>query len=219
MAGEKNAIDIIDKALETTDEVFKRVKEVLTTARSEVLNLETEKKQAEEEKSKLEEHEAELEASKTNLEEIKKQLEEETKKLEQDKKERDQKIGAMTEEQMRLLDEYEKVKVELKKFAQAAAEQEEMELNFDKIQALLSIYRVLIEEIWQGHAHYRILHVLHGDKEEMNREELKNSTGVGGAFVLRSVQELARVGLLEYDENSGTAKLKKRLFPKKAIES
>jgi len=124
----------------------------------------------------------------------------------------------MTEEQMRLLDEYEKVKVELKKFAQAAAEQEEMELNFEKIQALLSIYRVLIEEIWQGQAHYRILHVLHGDKEEMNREELKNSTGVGGAFVLRSVQELARVGLLDYDEDTGMAKLKRRLFPKKSLE-
>ena len=218
MTGEKNAIEIIDGALETTDEIYKKLKDVLTTAKAEVLNLETEKKQAESEKTRLEAHEAELEAEKSNLEDIKKQLEEETVKLEKEKQERDQKIGAMTEEQMRLLDEYEKVKVELKKFAQAAAEQEEMELNFDKIQALLSIYRVLIEEIWQGQAHYRILHVLHGDKEEMNREELKNSTGVGGAFVLRSVQELARVDLLDYDEDTGTAKLKRRLFPKKSLE-
>ncbi|MFX1275587.1 MAG: hypothetical protein ACFFBP_00250 [Promethearchaeota archaeon] len=218
MTGEKNAINIIDEALVTTDEIFKKFKDVLITARSEVLNLESKKKQAEEEKNRLEDHEAELEAEKANLEDIKKQLEEETKKLEQEKKERDQKIGAMTEEQMRLLDEYEKVKVELKKFAQAAAEHEESELNFEKIQALLSIYRVLIEEIWQGQAHYRILHVLHGDKEEMNREELKNSTGVGGAFVLRSVQELARVGLIDYNEDLGTSKLKKRLFPKKALE-
>jgi len=218
MTGEKNAIEIINGALGTTDEIFKKLKDVLSTAKTEVLNLETKKKQAEEEKVRLEAHEAELEAEKSNLEDIKKQLEEETEKLEKEKQERDQKIGAMTEEQMRLLDEYEKVKIELKKFAQAAAEQEEMELNFDKIQALLSIYRVLIEEIWQGQAHYRILHVLHGDKEAMNREELKNSTGVGGAFVLRSVQELARVGLLDYDEDTGTAKLKRRLFPKKSLE-
>ena len=145
MTGEKNAIEIIDGALETTEEIYNKLKDVLTTAKTEVLNLETKKKQAEAEKTRLEAHEAELEAEKSNLEDIKKHLEEETAKLEKEKQERDQKIGAMTEEQMRLLDEYEKVKVELKKFAQAAAEQEEMELNFDKIQALLSIYRVLIE--------------------------------------------------------------------------
>ncbi len=52
----------------------------------------------------------------------------------------------------------------------------------------------------------------------MTREELKNTTGIGGAYVLHSVQELAKVGLLEYDMDTGTAKLKKRLFPKKAIE-
>ncbi len=52
----------------------------------------------------------------------------------------------------------------------------------------------------------------------MTREELKNTTGIGGAYILHSVQELAKVGLLEYDMDTGTVKLKKRLFPKKAIE-
>jgi seryl-tRNA synthetase len=152
------------------------------------------------------------------LEEHQKQLEEETMKLEKEKQERDQKIGAMSEEQMKLLDEYEVLKVELQKFAQASEDQEEMEFNFDRIQALLSIYRVLIEEIWQGQPAYKILETLHGEKEEMSRDEIKNTTGIGGAFVLRAVQELAKVGLLEYNEDTGTAKLKKRLFPKKALE-
>jgi len=201
----------IDDALKTAEEIFKQFSETLNTARNELINLETEK-------VRLEAHEKQLEKEKSRLEATKKQLEEETQKLEKEKQERDQKIGAMSEEQMKLLEEYEKVKVELKKFAQASADQEEMEFNFDKIQALLSIYRVLIEEIWQGQPHYRILETLHGEKEEMTREEIKNTTGIGGAFVLRSVQELANVDLLEYDEDTGTAKLKKRLFPKKIIE-
>lgn len=52
----------------------------------------------------------------------------------------------------------------------------------------------------------------------MTRDQIKNTTGIGGAFVLRSVQELAKVGLVEYDMDTSVAKLKKRLFPKKALE-
>jgi len=225
MSDENSTLKGIDTALKTAEDIFKQFTETLNVARNELINLETEKKQAlegkkdlEEEKSRLVQHEKQLEQEKERLEVHQRQLEEETKKLEKEKQERDQKIGSMTEEQMKLLDEYEKIKVELKKFAQASANQEEMEFNFERIQALLSIYRVLIEEIWQGQPHYRILYLLHGEKEEMTREQLKNTTGIGGAFVLRSVQELAKVDLLEYNEDTGTAKLKKRLFPKKALE-
>ena len=208
----------IDDALKNAEDIFKQFAETLNNARNELINLETEKKQALEEKVELEDEKNRLEQHEKELVEEKAVLEEETQKLEREKQERDQKIGAMSEEQVKLLEEYSKVKVELKKFAQASADQEEMELNFDRIQALLSIYRVLIEEIWQGQPHYRVLFTLHGEKEEMTREELKNTTGIGGAFILRSVQELAKVGLLDYNEDTGTAKLIKRLFPKKALE-
>jgi len=82
----------------------------------------------------------------------------------------------------------------------------------------LSIYTVLVSEIWAGQAHYRILLTLHGDKEVMTREELKTTLGIGGAFVLHSVQELAKVGLVEYDMDTSRVKLIERLFPKKALE-
>ena len=52
----------------------------------------------------------------------------------------------------------------------------------------------------------------------MSREEVKNTTGISGAFVLRAVQELAKVELVEYDMDTNTVKLKKRLFPKKALD-
>ena len=130
----------------------------------------------------------------------------------------DQKIGSLTEEQQRLLGEYESLKVELKKLAKVAEEAEETEFNFERIKALLTIYAVLIEEIWQGQPHYRILLVLHGDKEEMSREEIKKTTGISGAFVLRAVQELAKVDLVEYNEDTSTVKLKRRLFKREELE-
>ena len=117
-----------------------------------------------------------------------------------------------------ILDEYQKVKVELSKFMKVAEEAEESEYNFERVRALLSIYTVLVSEIWQGQPHYRILMTLHGETDEMTRDQIKNTTGIGGAFVLHSVQELAKVGLVEYDMDTSTVKLIKRLFPKKALE-
>jgi len=146
------------------------------------------------------------------------QIQNERNQLEKEKQERDQKIGQMTEEQMRLLEEYKKVKEELKKFAKIAASMEDQELDFDRIQALLSIYSVLLEKIFQGQPHFRVLNTLHGAKDKMTRDELKNTTGIQGAMVLRAVQDLDKVDLIEYDIETSTARLKKRLFPKPTID-
>jgi len=225
MSEEKETLKIIDGTLKTVEDIFNQFSNVLRTAKRELIDLEKDKVKLsnetlllEKEKNQLEKEKSELEAEKRQLEQDKNILEEEAIKLEKEKQERDKKIGALTEEQVKLLDEYEKLKIELQKFAKAAAEAEESEYTFERIQALLSIYTVLIEKIFQGQPHYRILEVLHGDKEEMTRDELKNTTGISGAFILRAVQELDRVELIEYDMERGTAKLKKRLFLKKALE-
>ncbi|MFX1274987.1 MAG: hypothetical protein ACFFBP_10200 [Promethearchaeota archaeon] len=125
-----------------------------------------------------------------------------------------QKEQAISEEHLRLLDDCMKVKGELKKFAQVTLKSDDIELTFETIKPLLSIYRVLIEKIWQGQAHYRILHILHGDKKEVTRDQLKMSSGIEGAFLLRAIKELARVNLIEYDEKKDVVKLTRRLFPK-----
>ena len=200
MSEEKDTLKIIDDTINAVQ----GIPNILETAKQKLIVIRDERDQ--------------LEKAKTQLELDKKKLEQETQKLEKEKQERDEKIGAMTEEQMRLLDEYKKVKEELKKFARIAAEMEEQELDFERIQALLSIYTVLLEKIFQGQPHFRILMTLHGDREEMTREEIKKTTGIEGAMVLRAVQELDKVELVNYDIDTNMAKLKKRLFPKRSTE-
>lgn len=225
MEDEEKTLNVIDETIKAAKASFKEFIQVLETSRTALLNLESDKVELsnaketlENEKIQLEEVKNKLETEKQQLEVEKQKLEEATKKLEIEKKERDQKIGSLTEEQVKLLDEYQKVKVELSKFMKVAEEAESAEYNFERVRALLSIYTVLVSEIWEGQPHYRILLTLHGDKEEMTRDEIKTTTGIGGAFVLRSVQELAKVGLVEYDMDTGTVKLKERLFPKKILE-
>ena len=225
MSDDDKTLNVIDETIQAAESSFKEFIEALETSRTALLKLESDKEELsktketlENEKKLLEEEKSKLESEKQNLELEKKKLEEATKKLELEKRERDQKIGSLTEEQMKLLDEYQKVKVELSKFMKAAEEAEEAEYNFERVRALLSIYTVLVSEIWAGQAHYRILLTLHGDKEVMTRDELKTTLGIGGAFVLHSVQELAKVGLVDYDMDTSTVKLTNRLFPKKALE-
>jgi DNA repair exonuclease SbcCD ATPase subunit len=198
---------------------------VLEAAKKELIELDRQKEKLSQDKAFLEEEKTQLEQATKMLEQEKlklevetKKLEDETKRLAQEKEERDQKIGQLTGEQLKLLEEYKNLKIELKKFAKIAQDQEEAEFNFDRIKALLSITMLLIEEIWQGQPHYRILLTLHGDTEEMSRDQIKNTTGISGAMVLRAVHELANIGVLEYNEDTSMVKLKKRLFTKKALE-
>ncbi len=225
MSEEEKTLNVLDETIQAAESSFKDFIEVLETSRTALLKLESDKEALskvketlENEKRLLEEEKSKLESEKQNLERDKINLEDATKKLELEKQERDQKIGSLTEEQMKLLDEYQKVKVELSKFMKVAEEAESAEYNFERVRALLSIYTVLVSDIWQGQPHYRILMTLHGEKEEMSRDQIKTTTGIGGAFVLHSVQELAKVGLVEYDMDTSMVKLKKRLFPKKALE-
>ena len=225
MSEEEKTLSAIDETIQAAETNFREFIEVLESSRSELVKLENDTKELSQEKEKLENEKKQLESEKSSLESEKKlleldkmKLEEATEKLEKEKQERDQKIGDLTGEQVRLLDEYKKVKVELGKFMKITEKAEHAEFNFERVRALLSIYSVLVSEIWQGQPHYRILITLHGDKEEWTRDEIKNTTGIGGAFVLRSVQELAKVDLVEYDMDTQIIKLKKRLFPKKALE-
>jgi len=222
---DKNTLNVIDGTLRSVEKNFKEFIEVLETAKNELIALENDKGQLshdkellENEKGQLEEATKMLERDKDDLEKEKKKLEMEKQKLEKEKEEKEQKIGELTSEQLRLLDEYKNLKIELKKFMKIAQDQEESEFNFERIKALLSITMLLIQEIWQGQPHYRILLTLHGDKEEMTRDQIKNTTGISGAMVLRAVHELVKIDLLEYDEERSLVKLKKRLFDKKALE-
>jgi len=225
MSEKKNALEIIENLLRSVEDNFKQFIEVLETAKTELITLEKDKEHLsrdkellEGEKLQLEQATKMLEADKSQLELEKTNLENEKKKLEQEKQERDQKIGSLTEEQKRLLKEYASLKVELKKFAKLAEEAESQDLDVERITALLSIFRVLVEKIWQGQPHYKVLKVLHGERKVMTREELKNTTGIGGAYILRAVQELANVDLIEHNIDTGTVTLKQRLYSKEAME-
>ena len=118
MEDEEKTLSTLDKTIQAAESSFKEFIEVLETSRTALLTLESdkvelsnEKEKLEKEKIFLEQEKSSLETEKQQLEIDKKTLEEGTRKLELEKQEKDQQIGSLTEEQMKLLDEYQKVKV------------------------------------------------------------------------------------------------------------
>jgi len=139
-------------------------------------------------------------------------LDRERKLLEAEKQKKEEKISQLSEEQQRILKEYASIEGQLKKFTALVKDFEGKELKFDDLKASLSILSILLEKIFQGQPHARILYVLHGGASEMTRDHIKNATGISGAMVLRAVHELARENLVIYDEDTTKVKLVKRFY-------
>lgn len=80
------------------------------------------------------------------------------------------------------------------------------------VSELLGIYITLLEEVFAGRPHAKILYLLHGDKEVWTRGELNKSTGFEPVAILRSLHELAAADLVIYDEESNEVKITKKIF-------
>jgi len=132
--------------------------------------------------------------------------------LEEEKQKKDEKISQLSSDQEEILERYSEIEGELKKFTSLVSTFQDKELNFEDIKASLAIFTILVEKIFQGQPHARILYTLHGGATSMTRDQLKNATGIAGAMVLRAVHELARANLVDYDENTGMVRLLKRFY-------
>jgi len=180
--------------------VFKEISSILSDTKNNLENLEQKKIELEEEKKQLAVEIGRLSIEKQDL--VLQSQEKETK------------IGELTSSQKDLLKEYEVLKEELKSFQEIATAARRKEFDFEEIKNLLKVYGVLISEIYDATAHYKILDLLHGDKEEMSKDEIKGATGISGAMVLHAIFDLRKAELISFDEDTGLAKLVRRIFVK-----
>ncbi|MFX0098181.1 MAG: hypothetical protein ACFFCS_01275 [Candidatus Hodarchaeota archaeon] len=178
--------------------VFKDLKQVLTDARMGIEELNKERLTLKTERNKMS---IEIE-----------DLASERKKLEEEKKRKDETISALTADQKEILEKYHEIESQLKKFSTIAQDFEKGEFKFDDVKALLSIYVTLLEEIFQGQPHAKILYTVHGQKTEMSRDDIKKTTGISGAMVLRALHELAAAKLVEFDMDTNMVKLIRRIY-------
>ena len=93
-------------------------------------------------------------------------------------------------------------------YREASAEKEAMEEKVD-VSDLLAIYITLIETVFYGKPHARILYTLHDVKTAITRKNIQSSTGIQPAAVLKAVHDLVAADLVSYDEDSQEVNLTK----------
>jgi len=114
--------------------------------------------------------------------------------------------------QQQLENEYASLETEFRKMSELFSEISDKEEVSVDIKQLLGIYIALLEKVFAGKPHAKILWLLHGDKKVMSREELNKATGFSAAIVLHSLHELNRADLVSYNEENEKAQLTNRIY-------
>lgn len=156
-----------------------------------------------------------IEKIKNTIVTLKSELDEKALLVEEKEKaivEREISINQANIAQQQLENEYASLETEFKKMSELFSEISDKEEVSVDIKQLLGIYIALLEKVFAGKPHAKILWLLHGDKKVMTREELNKATGFSAAIVLHSLHELNRADLISYDEEQENAALVNRIF-------
>ncbi len=81
----------------------------------------------------------------------------------------------------------------------------------EDLRGLLSIYITLMEEVFSGRAHFKVLSVIHGEKAIWERGELVKSTGISEIKLRSVIGDLVRANIVDYNEEETTITLMKRI--------
>lgn len=98
-------------------------------------------------------------------------------------------------------------------YRDASAEKDALQEKVD-VSDLLAVYITLIETVFYGKPHARILYTLHDVKTAITRKNIVSSTGIQPAAVLKAVHDLVAADLVSYDEDSQDVKLTKDVLRK-----
>ena len=96
-------------------------------------------------------------------------------------------------------------------YREASAEKDKLKEKVD-VSDLLAIYITLIETVFGGKPHARVLYTLHNTKKVITRKNLESSTGIMATAIMKAIHDLRNAHLVSYDEDTQEVKLIKDIF-------
>ena len=96
-------------------------------------------------------------------------------------------------------------------YREASAEKEKLQEKVD-VSDLLAIYITLIETVFGGKPHARVLYTLHDVGATITRKNIESSTGIMATAVMKAIHDLRNADLVSFDENSQEVKLIKDIL-------
>ena len=201
-----------EKMLELLDEFKNSIVKLMDereTLDSEAEDLRTSKRDAEE---KITELTNKLEKAENDLTAAKEEASGLTAKAAEAEAGKSEAQDALQRERDELRREMDEINEQLGRFSElyreASAEKEAMAEKVD-VSDLLAIYITLIETVFYGKPHARILYTLHDVKTAITRKNIQSSTGIMPAAVLKAVHDLVAADLVSYDEDTQEVNLTK----------
>ncbi|MHA1276647.1 MAG: hypothetical protein ACTSRC_16015 [Candidatus Helarchaeota archaeon] len=121
-------------------------------------------------------------------------------------------IKKMKQENVEMKAELDKVSEELDKVtAEFDVLSKEKNRKVERTE-ILALLMTLLVEVFGAQPHSKILFLLHGQKGEMDRNEIMKASGIAGAVVRHALADLNSAKLVDYDVVSGRVKLLKRIY-------
>ena len=165
--------------------------------------------------NKLEKAEAARDKAKADLKEAKEEMSSLSEKAQEAEAGKSEAQEALQRERDELRREMDEINAQLGRvselYREASAEKEALQEKVD-VSDLLAIYITLIETVFYGKPHARILYTLHDVKSAITRKNIASSTGIMPAAVLKAVHDLAAADLVSYDENTQEVELTKDIL-------
>ena len=191
MTTRDDLIDQLDSLKETVVDLMDE-KEKLS---SEAEELRTARREAEEKAWAAEESvktlQSDLDTYKQEKEELEKSKAEAVSDIERERDELKAEMNQITSQLERVSELY----------REASAEKDKLQEKVD-VSDLLAIYITLLETVFYGKPHARILYTLHDVGKSITRRNLASSTGIQPAAVLKAIHDLKNADLISYDEDS-----------------
>lgn len=172
--------------------------------------------------NQLKEKDEELQGLKTELENLNKKIGEQKQEIEtltkdletaKEKSSRsEEEIQKMEKENIEMKRELSGIQEQLSKISEMYRELSHKKDEAIDVRELLTIYITLLEQVFAGMPHAKVLWLLHGAKSTLNRNELTKTAGVQPAVILKSIHDLQQAKLVQYDMNSQDVKLLRKLY-------
>ena len=128
---------------------------------------------------------------------------------------KDSEIDDLRKERDELRAEMDEINAKLERvselYRETSAEKEKLQEKVD-VSDLLAIYIILIENIFGGKPHARVLYTLHNTKTAITRKNIEASTGIMATAVMKAIHDLRNAELVSYDDETQEVKLIKDIM-------
>jgi predicted RNase H-like nuclease (RuvC/YqgF family) len=200
--------EIINSAMEATKLVDKNLNELKVIIQNLTGKLNEKDQEIRVREAKIQELENARREKEAQIEKLVKELEISKDRVSKNEDE----IRKLEKSNMEMKQELQGIQEQFSKISEMYRELSKKKEEAIGIRELLTIYVTLLEQVFAGMPHAKILWLLHGAKNTLKREELVKTSGVQPAVILKSIYDLQNANLVTYDMNSQNVTLIKKLY-------